>query len=112
MPISKSHLKKNMRTVDVDYFGDTVRVVYKPSEITPTVMAEMADAAEEGDQMFTPRILTRALVSWDLAEDESDLTKMTPITFEELKDLESSFLNAVLQQITEDMFPKKKNGRR
>ena len=112
MPISKSHLKKNMRTVDVDYFGDTVRVVYKPSEITPTVLAEMNDAAEEGDHMFTPSILARALVSWDLAEDESDLTKIVPIVFDELKDLESPFLATVLTQITEDMFPKKKTGRR
>lgn len=112
MPISKSHLKKNQRTLDVEYFGDIVRVVYKPSEITPTTIAEISDATEEGDQYATPRILARALIQWDLAETEDDPTVLTPITFDELKHLDSGFLGAIINQVTADMFPKSKNGRR
>jgi hypothetical protein len=112
MPISVAHLKKNTRTVDIDYFGDRVRVTYKPSEITPTVMAEMSERAEEGDQLFTPQILSRTLIQWDLAEDEEDLSKTYPLTFEAIKELDSAFLAHILTGITEDMFPKKRNGRR
>lgn len=112
MPISKGHLKKNQRTLDIDYFGDNVRVVYKPSEITPAVMAEMTDAVTEGDQLFTPRILAKTMTQWDLAVDDSDMTQTVPITFEELRELDSGFLARILQALTEDMFPKARNGRR
>ena len=67
MPLSKSHLKKNTRTLDVSYFGDTVRITYKPSEITPATMAEINDATADGDQYAAPggRILARTLIQWD-----------------------------------------------
>jgi hypothetical protein len=102
MPISKGHLKKNVRAIEVNYFGDIVKVSYKPSAITPTVIAEAQDAADEGDHYFMPRILSEALMQWDLAEDDIDLSKTVP----------SPFLSQIFSDMVEDAFPKKKSGRR
>lgn len=109
MPISVSHLKNDKRNLDLEYSGETVHIVYKPSELTPTVMAEMREANEEGNDFFTTDILCKLLVEWDvMGEDGQPL----PIVFDELRYLQSAFLSAVLTACTEDMFAKKKNGRR
>ena len=47
-----------------------------------------------------------------LAESDDDPDVMTPITFEEMRNLDSGFLGAMIKQITEDMFPNRRNGRR
>jgi hypothetical protein len=110
MPLSVSHLKKNQRTVTVEYAGEYVRVTYKPSEMTTPVMADIKEAVEKNDPYFMAHLLSMLMISWDLAIDENDLTKTLPITYDDLCQLEHPFLSAVLRQITGDMFPNAKNG--
>ncbi len=111
MPISLNHLKNDKRSVDVEYSGDSVHLVYRPSELTPTVMAEMRDANEDGNDYFTVEILCKLLLEWDVM-DAGDPPTPLPIVFDELKSLPSAFLSTLLTACTEDMFSKKKSGRR
>lgn len=108
MPISLSHIKNDKRSVDLEYSGDSVHIVYRPSELTPTVMAEMREANEDGNDYFTVDVLCKLLTEWDVMDGEKPL----PIVHETLKDLPSAFLSALLTACTEDMFSKKKSGRR
>lgn len=109
MPINVSNMKNDRRAVEFEYAGDMVHLIYKPSEMTPTVMAELREKNNEGDNYFTVDLLQKILVTWDVQlEDGSEM----PITFENMKDLPSAFLAACLRECTEDMLVKKKKGQR
>lgn len=112
MPIGINHLKNNTRTIDIHYMGEVGQVTYRPSELTGAVLAEIREASE-GEEFYnsTAELLVRLLISWDVM-DSADPPKPLPITYDVLQELPSNFLTTISDACQEDMFSKKKNGRR
>ena len=104
MPISLNHLKNDKRTITADYFGDPVNLVYKPSELTPTVEAEIRD----NDQSVV-KVFCKLIVNWDVVDEKGE---ELPITEEVVGEMPSAFLNALIYACRDDMIPKVKSGRR
>jgi hypothetical protein len=103
MPLSYAHLKKNVRTIDFDYDGEEVVITYKPMEISPALGQEMASEETKEPLVLA---LDRALVKWDVVENEGD-TEPMPCDAEVLRGFGSRFLNAIMQAIMKDIQPSK-----
>jgi hypothetical protein len=109
MPISMNHIKNDKRHLTLEYAGESFGVVYLPSQITPNIMAEMREANEDGNEQYNVDALCRLLISWEVEGDDG---QPVPIEHEVLSNMASPFLSHVLMGCVEDMFGKKKNGRR
>ena len=105
MPITLAHLKRNTRTLAVEFAGETVTCTYSPGEITPSLGLELAD---EGLQLPVVHALQRLLKSWDVLDDDSMLP--VPVAEDVLQSLPTEFLNAVLRAIMQDVAVGKTNG--
>ena len=92
-----SHLKNNTRTLKVEWGGETVNFTYKPGEITPALGVEMADEETKAPLVMA---LGRALVTWDVLDDDTLLP--ADITETLLMSLPSGFLNTMLRAIMAD----------
>jgi hypothetical protein len=97
MAIKVSHLKKNTRPLFTDYAGERVNFSYIPGEITPALGVEMADEDTKAPLVLA---LSKALVSWDVLDDDTLLP--VPITEEVLMSFPSAFLNALLREVMAD----------
>ena len=97
MAIKVSHLKKNTRPLEVEFAGESVKFSYRPGEITPALGVEMADEDTKAPLVMA---LGRALVSWDVLDDDTLLP--VAISEEVLMSFPSAFLNALLREIMAD----------
>lgn len=97
MAIKVSHLKKNTRPLEVEFAGEKVQFSYRPGEITPALGVEMADEDTKAPLVMA---LGRALVSWDVLDDDTLLP--VAISEEVLMSFPSAFLNALLREIMAD----------
>jgi hypothetical protein len=106
MAVTLGQLKRNLRTVPVEYMGLTINVTYRPSEITPSFGRDLGP-----EDSVLVVLLCKALVSWDVFEDD-EMKVMLPIVPENLSGsgLGSGFLNAIVQAITLDSMVGKANG--
>lgn len=111
MPLSINHMKNDKRVLSIEYAGETVNFTYKPSELTPTILGELREANEQGNDNFTVQVLCKLIVVWDVTDDATPPVTLEIIP-EVLGDLPSAFLSAILTACTEDMFGKKKIGRK
>ena len=105
MPVTLGELRRNVRTVPVEYMGLKLNVQYRPSAITPYM------SRDEQDEPLLVAVLMKALIAWDVYIDD-ELTVMLPITPENLgqEGLGSGLLNAIVQAITLDSMVGKANG--
>lgn len=97
MSIKVSHLKKNSRTLTIDWDGEKVAFAYKPGEITPALSIEMSDEDTKAPLVFA---LSKTLASWDVLDDDTMLP--IAITDEILMGFPSAFLNTILRAIIRD----------
>ncbi len=106
MPVTLADLKRNVRTIPVEYGGLTIHISYRPSEITPTLGQEMV--AHD-----TPLVLAleRVLAGWDIVESDDNPTPL-PITAEVLggPGLGTPLLSRMWGAISEDMFVPNPSG--
>lgn len=109
MPINLNHLKNDKRTITVDYFGDSVNIVYRPSVLTPAAEAKIRDENESGDNKVFLQTLCDLFVEWDVLDEKNE---PLPIVPDIMNELPTSFLTHLLQGCREDMIPKPRNGRR
>ncbi len=96
MPLTLGALKRNLRTLGpLDYAGEKVTFSYRPGEVTPALGSEM-----EEDKRPLVMALLRALVTWDVMEDDGK----TPLELKEdvLIQLPTHFLNFVMNAIYKD----------
>ncbi len=105
MPISLNHLRNDKRNITASYFGDTVDISYKPSELTPTV----EDEIRENDQGTVVKIFCKLITKWDVVDENGEELPVTP---EVVGDMPSAFLNALIFACRDDMIPKARNGQR
>jgi len=119
MPVERSKIAAVLRSVRVDYFGETITVTYKPDFQTPAKEAELArlkqlaedhrngdgDIAkiEEGAERMADLI-----VSWDVVEDGEPL----PPTKENLMTFPSALWAHIIAAVNEDLAPKPRSARR
>lgn len=85
-----SEIVKKERTVEVTFDGEIVRVTYLAHVITPAFLAE---------QLKTVEIIQRAVVRWDIVDDDGN--QIPPAEIAER--LPTDFLVEVLAAITKDM---------
>jgi len=104
MPLTLAHLKRNTRTLVLEYAGEQVNVTYKPGAMTPALSLEMADPATN---LPVVTVLEQTLVSWDVVDD--DMLPL-PVTHDTLIMLPSDFLGAVFGALMEDVSVGKPSG--
>ena len=104
MPITISHLKRNTRTIAVDFMGEQVNITYKPGEMTPALSLEMADVET---RLPIVTVLERTVTAWDVMDDDM---RPLPITRATLLELPSAFLAAVFDALMEDVSVGKPSG--
>ena len=85
-----SEIVKKERTVEVTFDGETVKVTYRAHVITPAFLAE---------QLKTVEIIQRAVVRWDVVDDDG--RELPPAEIAE--QLPTAFLVEVLSTTTNDM---------
>ena len=74
MSITLADLRRNLRTIPINYNGLEFTVNYRPAVITPTFGAS-------NDQDFLVSALVQLLDSWDVYADEAH-TERVPLTAE------------------------------
>lgn len=119
MPITVTGMKDRPSTVTVSYNGETATVDYNKSGLNNREWREirnralragqtdrpLPDDADSADHDFRVSMLSRMITKWDVVEDAKS-KKPYPTTKEALDELPPEFLTAVLNAITEDLFPK------
>jgi hypothetical protein len=125
MPIERSKISAVLRSIQVDYFGESVIVTYRPDGMTPAKEAELArlrqltlderngdgqdqqEMLAENAELLAER-LAELLVSWDVLEDGEPI----PPTKENLMTFPNALLGHIVSAIGEDLAPKARTSRR
>ncbi len=103
MPISIAALAANRRTVNIDFDGDTLKVVYRPSAINAAQEhRELEDKAVGKYVLSIIHTLTETIVSWDLLGDDG---QPLPLTEDALKPLGIDILSKISSAIIADALP-------
>jgi hypothetical protein len=124
MPIERSQVDAVLRSIKVDYYGNSLTITYRPDTWSPVKIAETARVRQleaenrNGDENAYESLartldenatdLANVLVSWDMIENGEPL----PPTKENLMTFANALLQHVLTAIGEDMAPKARTTRR
>lgn len=124
MPVERSQIDAVLRTIRIDYYGNSLTVTYRPDALSPLVIAERArsrqlEADERNGDENAYETLARTLdenasdlagviVSWDMIENGQPL----PPTKENLKTFANALIQHILSAIGEDAAPKARTVRR
>lgn len=98
-----SHLIKDSRPLTVDFDGQPLAIIYRPSAVTPTHHDETMDLLEKqrvGSALA--RTVSNILISWDLTDENG---KPYPVTEKALRDLPMQLLSKVSVAIQDDIAP-------
>jgi hypothetical protein len=114
MPLTLKHLQSDTATATLEYAGETVHLIYKPSSFTPAFIARLAGvekslaAGEEDafDNMVAS--LCSLMVSWDVLEDDDGA--ILPVTPDVLSEFEIGFIGALYQALLTDATLGKRTG--
>jgi hypothetical protein len=118
MGIERRKLDGIVRSISVDYFGETVVVTYRPGLMTPQRAAELARARQQAEDDETDREasvsvelatrLSEIMVNWDVMEDGEPLLPSK----ENLMTFGNALLVHIATAIGQDQTPNAKTGRR
>lgn len=100
MGISVSHIKNNTRSVDVPFGDETIHIVYRPSEWTPSIEKEWQDSEGSATENML-QFLSRLVIDWDIYEDDEE-TKKLPITPESLEVLPTQIGMGIIRAVSDD----------
>ena len=104
MPLTLAHLKRNTRTLVLEYAGEQVNVTYKPGAMSPALSLEMADPATN---LPVVTVLEQTLVSWDVIGDDA---QPLAVDHDTLLTLPSDFLGTVFSALMDDVSVGKPSG--
>jgi len=124
MPVERSQFDTVLRSIKVDYYGNSLTITYRPDAWAPVKIAERArlrqleaderNGSENAYQSLSRTLddnasdLAEILTSWDMGENGEPL----PPTKENLMTFANALLQHILTAIGEDMAPKAKIVRR
>ena len=109
MPVTLSALIADRKTVSVPVGDDTLTVTFKPSFYTPSIEAEMQQAAaSEWKSGLLVTLLAGALVEWDLLGPDGQPLPTDEAT---IASLPVGFLGTVLSAISAELGPGKSSER-
>lgn len=111
-----------MRTVKVDYYGQSLTVTFMPSELSPAKTAERARLRKESengaylsdtdiairDSDDLARLMSKVIVSWDMLNDGEPMA----VTEDNMRVLPYALLSHIFDTMNGDMAPKARNTRR
>jgi len=111
MPLSYAKVRQNEATVSIAIYGETLTVVYYPSQVTDDIFVKFAgfdginsaSAAKEALAGLN-EMLSQLIKKWDFYEDDQMAT-MWPTTVEGLSRLELSLKMQVMFAIMSDVRP-------
>lgn len=104
MAIRIANLGTDTRTVELSIDNEVLRVVYRPSGVTPVTEDRLrAMAADQRGGASLVVLLADVLVSWDLLDNDGT---PYPITAESLSCLPTLFLARLTDAIKQDVIPK------
>ncbi len=98
-----SHLEQNLRPLEVEFAGETLKFSYKPAAATPAFYDGLG--AEKQPLVWA---LSKVLVSWDLVDDQAPTPNpynapTVPLTEQRLMELPVPFLRTVFRAILDDL---------
>ncbi len=116
MGIERSALTGIVREITVNYFGEKLKIRYRPDVWTASGEMEKELAREESGETPTPtqvaeeliNALADGLVGWDVFEDGVEV----PPTRENLKTFPNALLAHINDAINQDMYPNLRAARR
>lgn len=122
MGIELSKLTGILRTVKVDYYGESLTVTFRPDELSPAKTAERARLRKESENGHLPsdteiairdsddlaRLMSKVIVSWDMLIDGEPM----PVNEESMRVLPYALLSHIFDTMNGDMAPKARNMRR
>jgi len=107
MPIKLSQVGARRKSASVEYDGETVDFVYKPSAFTPRVEARLNEAQVESTvSQEVAQVLSEVLVSWDVLGDDG---KPLNPDIDLLMEMPLDFLTSITQALGDDMRPKEQS---
>lgn len=122
MGIELSKLTGILRTVKVDYYGESLTVTFRPDELSPAKTAERARLRKEEeagkylsdtdiairDSDDLARLMSKVIVSWDMLNDGEPMA----VTEDNMRVLPYALLSHIFDTMNGDMAPKARNTRR
>lgn len=116
MPIKLTDLKKSIRTVAIEYEGDSATVQYRPAALTPYLQMVLLDwyvGGENSEREYKTTLndvldaFIDLVATWDVMGDNG---KPLPVTRHWLRQLPTQFIAVVIGAILEDIRSPKANG--
>lgn len=111
MPIQIKDLSKGIRSVKVEYQGESCMIQYRAGANTAAAAIEMQERIDNEEVGLTEALVERLvelIEEWDLMDGD----KVAPITKEVLASLPMSFLTEILRAINEEQSPQTRRSRR
>lgn len=108
MRLSEVQAREKVCTAHWD--GEDVDVCYRPSKVTPAMLANVLDMVKDGNSAASaeiesvPALLEPILVWWDVLDDNDE---RLPTDAKTIRSMPMSFLSAVVAATQEDMKPGK-----
>lgn len=95
---------KPLKTLDVVFGAETVKVTYRPQYLTPKFEAQLKDLNDEDKTTEAFLSLFTSLVhAWDLTDDESG--QVIPITNDALWTVPYEIMGDIITKVQEDGHP-------
>jgi hypothetical protein len=100
MPITLSDIAKKTVTITSQYEGESLTVEFYTKRLTLKAIDELQSQNVE----TVISLVSRLIHSWDIYED-AELTIMTPVTPERLKELPYDLLEHIIKLLLEEIRP-------
>lgn len=119
MPIERSKITAVLRSIKIDYFGESLTITYRPDSMTPAKEAELARLKQQAEESGNgdgnieqieqgAANLASMIVSWDVVEDGEPI----PPSKENLMTFPTALWAHIITAINDDLAPKAKTSRR
>lgn len=100
MSLNLSEIRKEKRTITVEFGEESFDVTYLPNVITPEVEDEIVAQGDEGGSQRLREQLCAVVDDWDVKVSEKG--KKVPLTPDDVKQVPYSVIGAVMQAVVED----------
>lgn len=99
MPLSLGDLRSRTRRVAVPVAGETLEVEYRPTALTPGLIAWLRGIEADGQPERLAEVLCQVVIGWDLLGDDG---APLPVTEEVARELPLRLLGVIVRAVLED----------